>query len=98
MPGDEHDSDNDGQTSCAGDCDDDDATVYDGAPEVCDGILNDCGVTLLADETTDADSDGSPLCAHCDDADPLRSPDFSESLSSGTCDDGIDNNCDGEES
>jgi M6 family metalloprotease-like protein len=41
------------------DCDDTDNTVYLGAPEICDGLDNDCN--LLVDEAlTDTDSDG--LC------------------------------------
>ena len=37
------DMDGDGSTDCAGDCDDGNALVYPGAPEVCgDGLTNDC--------------------------------------------------------
>ena len=36
------DDDNDGMELCDGDCDDGDATVYLYAPELCDGIDNDC--------------------------------------------------------
>lgn len=36
------DADDDGVTDCDGDCDDDDASVYPGATEVCDGLDNNC--------------------------------------------------------
>ena len=36
------DNDGDGQSSCEGDCDDQNTVVYDGAPELCDGQFNDC--------------------------------------------------------
>ncbi len=39
---DEQDTDGDGQMPCSGDCDDDDLSVFTGAPEVCDGKDNDC--------------------------------------------------------
>ncbi len=38
----EIDSDEDGYTVSAGDCNDEDARVFPGAPEVCDGLDNDC--------------------------------------------------------
>ena len=46
------DVDGDGQTAADGDCDDTDATVYYGAPELCDGIDNDCDGSVPADELT----------------------------------------------
>ena len=36
------DNDNDGIYVCMGDCDDTDASIYPGAPEVCDGKDNNC--------------------------------------------------------
>ncbi|RLE21937.1 MAG: hypothetical protein DRJ50_08440, partial [Actinobacteria bacterium] len=36
------DADGDGMTSCQGDCDDSNPDVYQGAPEICDGIDNQC--------------------------------------------------------
>ncbi len=36
------DDDGDGQTEATGDCDDDEATVFAGASEYCDGVDNDC--------------------------------------------------------
>ena len=56
------------------DCDDGDATVYEGAPEICDGADNDCDGNLLADEV-DGDGDGAFLCeGDCDDDDPTIYP------------------------
>ena len=54
------DVDGDGFTSDV-DCDDDDATVYPGAPELCDGLDNDCSGTLGALER-DPDGDGILTC------------------------------------
>lgn len=43
------------------DCDDTDKNVYPGAPERCDGVLNNCQGALPADEG-DSDGDGTPDC------------------------------------
>ena len=56
------------------DCDDGDAAVYEGAPEICDGADNDCDGQLLEDEI-DGDGDGAYLCeGDCDDDDPTIYP------------------------
>ena len=82
------DGDGDGYTDCDGDCDDGDATVYPGAPELCDGIDNDCDA--IANDAIDADGDGfTPCDGDCDDGEPQAFPGHSE-----VCD-GIDNDCDG---
>ncbi len=84
-----HDVDGDGDSTCDGDCDDADPTSYDGAPELCDGVDNDCNNVVPADED-DADGDGFRLCdGDCDDTNADAYPDGPE-----LCD-GVDNDCDG---
>ena len=83
----EVDADGDGAVSSL-DCDDNDASAYPGATEVCDDIDNNCDGVV--DEGYDIDGDGWTTCAgDCDDNDKSIRPEISE-----TCD-GIDNNCDG---
>ncbi|MFH1463219.1 MAG: MopE-related protein [Pseudomonadota bacterium] len=85
------DRDGDGYSAPDGDCDDGDASVYPGAPEIpCDGVDQDCdGADLL-----DADGDGYDSDAFggtdCDDSDPAVHPGAVE-----LCLDGVDNDCDG---
>lgn len=59
-----------GYVADATDCDDTDATVYSGAPELCDGLDNNCDGTVDEGVWPDADADGVPTCTDCDDADP----------------------------
>jgi N-acetylneuraminic acid mutarotase len=55
----ETDFDQDGFTVCQGDRDDNNSTIYPGAPELCDGIENDCSLpgwpTVPADEADVSD-------------------------------------------
>ena len=86
----------------ATDCNDEDASVYPGAPEACDTIDSNCDGSLV-DGFPDADGDGDPDCIDvdtdgdgftaaddCDDNDANAYPGAIE-----ICDDLIDQNCDG---
>jgi hypothetical protein len=87
------DGDGYGQGSCLGpDCDDGNEHVYPGAPQVCDGVNNDCDFNWPhLDGTNEADDDGdgySECDGDCDDGD--------EHVYSGApqiCD-GVNNDCD----
>ncbi|MCB9791674.1 MAG: putative metal-binding motif-containing protein [Alphaproteobacteria bacterium] len=96
-----------GWVADASDCDDSDPSVGLGFEELCDGVDNRCDgrVDLSASPRGFLDLDGDgygdtetwDVCAEvvaqdgdCDDADPTRSPGAPE-----TCDDGVDNDCDG---
>ena len=82
------DVDGDGQSTCEGDCDDNLATTWLGAPELCDGLDGACD-GASADEADD-DGDGFRLCdGDCDDAAPGTWPGAPE-----LCD-LVDNDCDG---
>ena len=90
----ELDIDGDGYFECDGDCDDDDPTTWTGAPELCDGVDNDCDGDI-ADEELDVDSDGfSPCAGDCHDTNPAASPGNAEDTAQ-LCADGFDNDCDG---
>ena len=86
------------------DCDDDAPSIHPEAPEVCDGLDQDCddpGDGSGLDEDFDGDGDGfydaaTPGCvtawgapSDCDDADPLFHPGAAEGC------DGVDTDCDG---
>ncbi|MGH9870250.1 MAG: Kelch repeat-containing protein [Candidatus Polarisedimenticolia bacterium] len=66
------DGDGDGLSECANDCDDTNAAVYPGAPQICDGLNNDCedpGWPSVPSVEADQDADGVMICAgDCDDA------------------------------
>ena len=66
MPADEQDGDGDNVYPCQGDCNDDDAAIYKGAPEKCDDIDSDCDSSLV-DEHPNFDSDDLPDCIDDDD-------------------------------
>jgi hypothetical protein len=68
------------------DCDEEDNTVYPGAPELCDGKDNSCR-REVSDEEFDVDGDGQSICDEESVARYLNNEEM--------CD-GIDNDCDGE--
>ncbi len=98
-----YDNDGDGWPSDQ-DCDDNNPEIYPGAPELCDGLDNDCN-SIIDDDVVDcpsgticvdgyciyedADGDGWPSDQDCDDSDPNINPGMPE-----ICD-YFDNNCDG---
>ncbi len=71
------DSDMDGFTVAAGDCDDTNSSVFPGAPEDCDDMDSDCDGSLV-DAFFDNDDDGSADCIDDDDDDD-GVPDASDS-------------------
>ncbi|MEO1262401.1 MAG: MopE-related protein [Bacteroidota bacterium] len=72
------------------DCNDNLATCFPGAPEICDGLDNDCDGNIPADEL-DADGDGFRICeGDCDDNNASVHPQAVE-----ICD-GLDNDCNGQ--
>ena len=90
------DVDGDGILVCLGDCDDSDADIGFGLPELCDGADNDCNGLLDGvddegnPEDMDADVDGfTPCTGDCDDDNGTVSP-----LALEVCD-GLDNDCNG---
>ena len=72
------------------DCDDTMAEVFPGAPELCDGLDNNCDTVVPPDEL-DGDSDGVSTCGgDCDDTTGAIGPGQAE-----ICD-GADTDCDGQ--
>jgi len=92
------DLDGDGWSSCDGDCDDANPTVFPGAPELCDDLDTDCDGAIP--DRLDQDGDGDPLCdasgtpADCDDGDPTVSGADEDGDGWTSCGDGFTEDCD----
>jgi len=83
------DSDNDGHLECQGDCDDTDAAINPGQPEIaCNTVDDDCDP--LTPDLADGDGDGSSCSDDCDDDNPLIYPGAPE-----ICGDGVAQDCGG---
>jgi hypothetical protein len=80
----ESDCDNDGVGPFEEDCDDQDGLRYPGFIEICDGIDNDCDVSIDEDE----DGDGDDACVDCAPAVPTISTTMEEVCNA------VDDNCD----
>jgi hypothetical protein len=95
-----YDVDQDGYTSCGGDCDDDDPSSHPGGVETYDGHDQDCdGIVDEGTEGYDDDGDGeTELQGDCNDglaAVNTGETEVCDGVNNTNCSNGIDDNCDG---
>ena len=92
VDGDAFDQDGDGYLASGDDCIEDDATAYPGAPELPDGLDNDCDDEVDEGTTAfDDDGDGvSEADGDCNDTDAAVNPSAADAPG-----DGVDGDCDG---
>ncbi len=85
------DHDGDGYSVRQGDCDDTNSAIYPGAPDIQDGVDNDCdGEIDEGSPESDDDGDGfADLDGDCDDGDAAVYPGAEEIIN------GVDDDCDG---
>ncbi len=89
------DGDGDGYIEWLGDCDDANAAVYPGAPQICDGLNNDCSDPAWPSlaGTNEYDDDGDTLSECQDDCDDVVAATYPGAIE---VNDGLDNQCDGD--
>lgn len=98
----DYDSDGDGYSPNGGDCNDSNQMIYPGAPEICDGLDNDCNeITQIDHGSSCYDDDGDGYCEippcmnassvepDCNDSSVNAHPGATEVVN------GLDDNCDG---
>lgn len=99
---DDYDFDGDGVSVNGGDCNDDNDTIYPGAPEICDGLDNDCNEATGIDVGSECyDDDGDGYCEQPPCINTTQSiPDCDDTLASVSpvgieVPNGVDEDCDG---
>lgn len=80
-----------GALDSGGDCDDNNADIYQGAIEQCDGLDDNCDGSVPLDESTDNDGDTYLGCEDCDDNTATINPGSTEICDSNN----QDEDCDG---
>ena len=88
------DADQDGYTTCRGDCNDNNEDIHPGVPDLCNGVDDDCDGYV--DDGFDRDGDGYTICqGDCVDSNPAIYPGARELCNDfdDDCDGDVDENC-----